>query len=181
MTDDYMREVEAAVTNNSLAAADNYEHDLVKKVLRHFSLDTAVGKFVRDRKYQSNIGTLDFLWFSGMFPGCPVHFGSIRLSHALSRVKWPGDWFKRFEKLAMVPAFDALVNMYDEQDLPGPVCLLFSVPQTTTIMGLHNWRHRRTATGGFWAFLRDNGDTVWMEPLELILRDISSHWTPELN
>lgn len=160
--------------------SDKFEQQCVHHVLTQLGLASHAKVFKAQRKQHTGVDGLDFLWFSGEFPDCPIQFCTARISHQLARRNWPRDWFLSFDKLPVTKAYDEYTQAMRDNGVDGAIGLIFLWPGWQTKLLLHNWYHKRTAGQGYWGYAQKSKDPVWLEPLDQVLGEVRRHWTPEV-
>lgn len=156
-----------------------YEEQCVRHVLPKLGITRPLAAIKAERKERTGVDGLDFLWFFGEFPDCPLQFATMRLTRELARTRWPRDWFSRFNTSPLLAAYDGYVQAMRENGVTSAVGLIFNLPGWQTKMLFHNWRHAHAQDTGYMGFNHKTHGFLWLEPLDQVLAAVCKHWTPE--
>lgn len=156
--------------------SDKFEQQCVQHVLTQLGLGPRIAALRAERARVTGVRDLDFLWFYGAFPSCPVQFGTARVAHQLARKRWPKDWFMPTTKSPILTVYNELRTAMQESGVDTSIGMIFLWPGWQTKLLLHNWRYRRPRDSGYWAY----AGNVWLEPLDTVLSAIRADWQPEV-
>lgn len=158
--------------------SDNFEDSCVQYVLSKLGAGGQVRALRAERKQQSDIAKLDFLWFYGKFTDCPVQFATARLGRAIARRRFPRDWFMSPDKLPFMTAYTEYRQLAYDNGVTSAFGVIFTWPGWQTKLLVHDWAYRRETGRTYWVS-KARGRNVYVEPLDNVLSAIQEHWRPE--